>query len=1226
MRENNCSKKFKMYKSGKTWCLAAITTFLVIGMNTVVAHADSGVVNGDANQTKVDSGSNVTQSQTSNNDTNQSSTTNQKSVVATTAQQTTTATQQTANTTQQATAVTQQTNVESASVNPVIGNTSAKSSLNFDDTQATSAYLQKDAQLFSDSEGTNVIFTVTDSNVEILAQSTDVNKRLLVKIKSNNVVGYVDQNSVNKQPQVVNNDNGVSHYTRADMNAIPDALKNSSVWAPTYDSTNLSKDLTNVVQYNATTGQNETQKVWDSWPVENTDGTVANYHGYHLVVGLTAPANADWYYAKMGLFAQKISSESSDISSWSYLGNVFNQFGEGQNASTNDAYLSKMLSEWSGSTVLLNNEDQSLRFFYTNFSTAGQVLTTAQVFVSPKDGQNWDSGLTIDHTKTTDHKTVFVGDGNFYQNESQSGGKLTTALEDEVCLRDPHLVYSDGQPYLVFEGNTGSSTGFQGTDNLYNQAYFGTSGDSFNSDQSMLNNSANRFQYEKAYFANAALGLLKLNNDFTVATVEKPLITANGVTDELERPNLFEYQGKWYLFTATHGWHMASDNARITHGQNGAADYMLGFVSDDGIMGHYKPLNGNGLVLATDQPATTNYVYSFLVLKNSDSNSNRFVVTSYVDGKTFAPSFIMEINGDTTKIINDRVLDQGALVESESNVYPAQPQKDGLVSGYYQDALLNGFPYRWYENNLPFTGFKWYDGTYYWFDQGNRMDNAWHENSVGKFYTGADGRSYQGMQSIDGNFYYFGDDGSYYLRTNQYVYVNGQKYYANSQGVLNGDWTGYIYDGSAGHDGYRWYQDGQLFTGFRWYAGTYYWFDNGERMDNSWHENSVGKFYSGADGRTYQGLQAIDGNFYYFGGDDGSYYLRTNQNLTIDGQNYYADSQGILHGDMTGYIYDGSTGHNGYRWYQDGQLFTGFRWYAGTYYWFDNGERMDNAWHENSVGKFYSGADGRTYQGLQSINGNLYYFGGDDGSYYLRTNQDVTLNGILYHADDQGILNGYWTGYIYDGSAGHDGYRWYQDGQLFTGFRWYAGTYYWFDNGERMDNAWHENSVGKFYSGADGRTYQGLQAIDGNFYYFGGDDGSYYLRTNQNLTIDGQNYYADSQGILHGDMTGYIYDGSTGHNGYRWYQDGQLFTGFRWYAGTYYWFNNGERMDNAWHENSVGKFYSGADGRTYQGLQSINGNLYYFGGDDGSYYLRTNQDVTLNGILYHADNQGILTE
>nr|MCH9869674.1 hypothetical protein [Serratia marcescens] len=62
---------------------------------------------------------------------------------------------------------------------------------------------------------------------------------------------------------------------------------------------------------------------------------------------------------------------------------------------------------------------------------------------------------------------------------------------------------------------------------------------------------------------------------------------------------------------------------------------------------------------------------------------------------------------------------------------------------------------------------------------------------------------------IDGKAYNFGNDGTFYERPVQ----------------------GYVWDGSSQNGGYRWYENGQLFTGFRYYTGTYYWFINGVRQN-----------------------------------------------------------------------------------------------------------------------------------------------------------------------------------------------------------------------------------------------------------------------------------------------------------------------------------------------------------------------------------------------------------
>ncbi|CAK1242762.1 Glucan-binding domain (YG repeat) [Fructobacillus fructosus] len=363
-------------------------------------------------------------------------------------------------------------------------------------------------------------------------------------------------------------------------------------------------------------------------------------------------------------------------------------------------------------------------------------------------------------------------------------------------------------------------------------------------------------------------------------------------------------------------------------------NYMFGFVSEDGILGHYKPLNGNGLVLASDNTGK-DYTYSFLVVPNSD-NSNRFIVTSYLDVRTFGASFEMEINGDQTRIINDRVYNQGALT-ADGPTYAVSPQTNHQFSGYIYDGSPKNGGYRWYENNQPFTGFQYYTGAYYWFEDGVRQNNSWHEAWGKWYYTGDDGRAVQGIQNINGQTFDFGNDNTYYMRS-----------------------SGYLYDGSPANGGYRWYEDGQLYTGFRFYTGTFYWFIDGVRQNAGWRQAWGLTYYTDGDGRAVQGLQWIDGKLYNFGTDN-TFYVRP----------------------LEGYIWDGSPANGGYRWYENGELFTGFRYYTGTYYWFINGVRQNAGWREAWGYKYYTDQDGRAVQGWQNIDGVDYYFG-DNNTYYLR--------------------------------------------------------------------------------------------------------------------------------------------------------------------------------------------------------------------------------------------------
>lgn len=109
---------------------------------------------------------------------------------------------------------------------------------------------------------------------------------------------------------------------------------------------------------------------------------------------------------------------------------------------------------------------------------------------------------------------------------------------------------------------------------------------------------------------------------------------------------------------------------------------------------------------------------------------------------------------------------------------------------------------------------------------------------------------------------------------------------------------------------------------------------------------------------------------------------------------------------LSGYIHDGSQYNGGYRWYEDGKLYTGFRYYMGTYYWFVDGVRQNAGWRQAWGLKYYTDNNGRAVQGNYVINGHAYNFG-NDGTYYLRGNA---------------------SGYLHDGSAANGGYRWYENG------------------------------------------------------------------------------------------------------------------------------------------------------------------------------------------------------
>lgn len=442
-----------------------------------------------------------------------------------------------------------------------------------------------------------------------------------------------------------NNNYGVSHITRDNMLKIPQQQKSEQFKVPAFDKATI-KNIASAKGYDKS-GNLIDLDVWDSWPLQNTDGTVANYHGYQVVFALAGdPKDAD--DTSIYVFYKKIGEESID--SWKNAGRVFK---DSDKFVPNDPHLKKQTQEWSGSATLTS--DGKVRLFYTNFSGTNygkQTLTTAQVNVSQP------SADTLKIEGVEDHKSIFDGDGKKYQNIQQFIDEGAYGSEDNHTLRDPHYVEDKGHKYLVFEANTGTEDGYQGEGSLYNRAYYGGNNPFFQSEKEKLLQSSNK---KKASLANGALGIVELNNDYTLKKVMDPLITSNTVTDEIERANVFKKDGKWYLFTDSRGSKMTIDGI----GQDDV--YMLGYVSNT-LTGKYKPLNDTGLVLHMDlDPNDKTFTYSHFAVPQVKGDN--VVITSYMTNRgfyseehsTFAPSFLLNIKGSKTAVVKNSILPQGQL-------------------------------------------------------------------------------------------------------------------------------------------------------------------------------------------------------------------------------------------------------------------------------------------------------------------------------------------------------------------------------------------------------------------------------------------------------------------------------------------------------------------------------------------------------------------------------------
>jgi beta-fructofuranosidase len=89
---------------------------------------------------------------------------------------------------------------------------------------------------------------------------------------------------------------------------------------------------------------------------------------------------------------------------------------------------------------------------------------------------------------------------------------------------------------------------------------------------------------------NACVALAR-SDDLRQWEVLPPLLTP-GVYDEMELPQPIHHDGRWYLFFSTRGIHYRADWA----GRHGRCSGLHCYVADD-LLGEYRPVNGNGVVL-----------------------------------------------------------------------------------------------------------------------------------------------------------------------------------------------------------------------------------------------------------------------------------------------------------------------------------------------------------------------------------------------------------------------------------------------------------------------------------------------------------------------------------------------------------------------------------------------------------------------------------------------------
>lgn len=174
---------------------------------------------------------------------------------------------------------------------------------------------------------------------------------------------------------------------------------------------------------------------------------------------------------------------------------------------------------------------------------------------------------------------------------------------------------------------------------------------------------------------------------------------------------------------------------------------------------------------------------------------------------------------------------------------------------------------------------------------------------------------------------------------------------------------------------------------------------------------------------------------------------------------------------------------------------------------------------------------------------------------------------------------------------------------------------------------WQKEKDGYIYYEADGtvlkrRQYRELPKINQDKQYYLTEDGKLLTGIQQ---WAGSYWYFNEDGTLHKQRD---YVKSQWGDYYMVGEDGKVLSGVQKWQGTYYYFepttfllaNKQEYVKSQW-----GTWYMvGKDGRLMTGLVDWQGSKYYF--DPSTYMKVTNKDVVVDGVTYHADSNGVLSQ
>ena len=247
------------------------------------------------------------------------------------------------------------------------------------------------------------------------------------------------------------------------------------------------------------------------------------------------------------------------------------------------------------------------------------------------------------------------------------------------------------------------------------------------------------------------------------------------------------------------------------------------------------------------------------------------------------------------------------------------------------------------------------------------------------------------------------------------------------------------------------------------------------------------------------------------GGNDESFIKESN---SIENESLFVNSNNNLPISFSESVISGWKIINGDKYYyENGKPLEGFNTVEGKRYYFEEGSgKLLHWWHSKDGKNFYQYGDGSIKEGLQKINGVMYYVKDD----YIYKGK-LEINGIeLYFNESNGEIR---TGFIEQsngkkifvsndsapvrGWITDNGLIYYADldGYILTGNQRADGRDYYFnDEGVLCGFTWENGKL--YYYNPDGKKVYGVQRIAGKYYKFNELTGAFEKMVNQRNVID----------------------------------------------------------------------------------------------------------------------------